>query len=243
MNKACIYKILFTWTLGTCFGQTVAHAQTTFVDRFDDPAYTAANWTIESGSWRVKGGTYDQDGPRSDENFSTVFTRTFTNFTLDCDLTYLGIAGLVVREDPKAMTGLTLVASSATGQLYFTVRKGTGFSDILSTAPLNAAFGSNLHLTLTAQGNNFTAVATSLDTPGTVLGSVSLNGSPRVQDLMTGRVGVYETNNRPPAYSFTGFDNFAVSVPEPTTWTLGLVGTAGLLWLGGRRRTVATPLA
>ena len=217
-----------------------ASAQGTFSDTFANPASTTANWGNESGGWAASNGVYNSAN-RSGFNFSTVTAAGDTNyatFTFSYDLINAADGGCVFHADAGANNALALIVRPGQNDAYFISRSGGTFGSVLGPdTTLGAGAGSSLHVIVSGQGNNYTAIISTLANPTVPIDTLTLNGNATAANFVSGRVGLYEYGGG----AAEQFDNFTATVPEPGTWAGGalLLGTAGI----SLRRRSRAPLA
>jgi hypothetical protein len=213
-----------------------ASAAVVFSDNFDQGATSA--WGNEMGQWRSVAGTYDASLPNnSPPTYSSVTTLpALTDFTVDVDVNNWNDGGVWLRSSivGQAISGVLLVTGGNGGTyngLYWHTAVNGSYSGAMGLLALPGVQGSNQHLTITVQGNDYTAC---------VSGQCSMLTT---NSFGSGSVALYDFSPRPagddnPPRGQT-FDNFQVStsaVPEPSAWALLL---AGLPWVSRRLRRVA----
>jgi hypothetical protein len=199
-----------------------ASAAVVFSDNFDQGASNA--WGNEMGQWRSVDGTYDAKLPNnSPPTYSSVTTLpALTDFTVDVDVNNWDDGGVWLRSaiSGQSISGVLLVTGGDGGTydgLYWHTATNGNYSGAMGHLALPGVQGSNQHLTITVQGNDYTAcVGQSCSTLTT-----SLFGS--------GSVALYDFSPRPSGDDFPprgqNFDNVQISaVPEPGTWVLLLAG-------------------
>lgn len=242
------YIAVMALGISLCSGTRNAHAQ--FTDTFSSAA-SEANWSNSSATWSVDNGTYSSElmrfGPQGDFVFSTLQASGYTNltnFTFSFDMLSAMDAGAVIRSNEDGNDSLTVIVRPAQGDFYFIRRSGDWESIVNPTLFSEEYQEADLRVTITADGDNFTASAALLSAPNTPLATINAN----INDFFTapnasGRVGLYQYTASPISSRFDNVSvtplNASAAAPEPGS--LGLLALSGLPIVGAimrRRRTV-----
>ena len=137
-------------------------------------------------------------------------------------------AGFLLHGDSTADNALVFIVRPDDGDAYFVQRSQGGFGAVLGAdTALNAPQGSSLHVAITGQGNNYTAVISTAADPAVAIDTVTLDGDPTAANYPMGGMGFY-------SYGFgAGLDQFG---------NLNVVPRADHLDVAGRgRRRSACP--
>ena len=220
-----------------------AHAQGAFSDTFNT-AGTDSSFTNAGGAWSSNGTTYGITTDASNNfNFSVLTLAgdtNYANFQLSYDVPSAYDSGASFHTDSTAANGLTFIMRPDDGDAYFIGRSGGAFGAQLGTdSTLNATTGASLHVVLTGQGNNYTAVISTTANPGVPIDTVTLNGNATAATYTSGYVGLYSFGA---GQGLDRFDNLSVA-PEPSTWAMLVAGTGllGFVTLRRRARLVSMP--
>ena len=187
-----------------------AQAQTVvFSDNFD--AGHSPQWDNAVGNWSASGGTYNAAAPNNLPPTFSGLPFVLTDFSISVRVNAASDGGLWLRAADN-QNGVLLVTGghglTGTG-LYWHIAVNGNYG-----APQNEVSGlfvngvSNLDLTVVVTGDTYSAYLNGSPTPVTTL---------TTSQFTSGRVGLYD-------YSGQTFDNFVVSVPEPSTWALAGLG-------------------
>jgi hypothetical protein len=235
--------------VGLCGGIRTAHAQ--FTDTFSS-VISEANWSNSSETWSVDSGTYGSlltdQGPQGDFVFSTLQASGYTNltnFTFSFDMLGAMDAGAVIRSNADGSDSLTVILRPAQGDFYF-IRRFGDWMDMVSTTAFSEDYQEeDLRVTITADGDDFTASAALLSSPDTPLATINANINDfAIAPSASGRVGLYQYAVSTVASRFdnVNVDPVVTSTAAPEPGTLGLIVLAGLPVAGGivRRRRAAS---
>ncbi len=204
-------------------------AQGAFSDNFNT-AGLDGNFTNVAGTWTAAGGIYGVTSNAQSYNFSMLTASgdtNYTNFTAAFDITSSYDGGFIFHSDSTASNALVFIVRPNVGDAYFILRSSDSFSTIVSSSSLSVAAGSALHVVLTDTNNVCTANIYQPSNLTTPIDTVTTNAN----NYSSGYVGFYSyTSNA------NRFDNFAINVPEPSTWMLLGAGVMGLGVMVARRR-------
>jgi hypothetical protein len=187
-----------------------------FSDDFDNGS--SPLWGNESGNWQVINQAYNAQLPDNVPNAHSSLPFVLDDFEVSLDVNNVTDGGVWLRSAPApgtsiGRTGVLLVARS--GGFYWHVVTG-GDSYGASLNPVGSA-GGNVHLRITAQGNDYALYVNSALQPATTLTDTSFS---------QGQTALYSFSTA------QSFDNVVV-IPEPFMAVLLGVGSVVLM---GRRR-------
>lgn len=197
--------------LAAVFAAAAAVAGPVYTDNFDSGAQLP--WENQRGNWVAGGGAYYAGSPNNSPVTASLLPYVAGDFVAEVDIGNLNDGGLWARADSTATVGVMLILRSHDIYWHVITNPISGPWDIYG---YQSRSGTSAHVKLTAAGDILSAYLNGAATPITTLdlSTISRPG----YDYSSGRFGLYSNSSQT-------FDNVSLTIPEPAT--------LGLLVLGG----------